>query len=643
MSRRSQLIRDRRIRILLWGSLCVILALVYFCGHPFVWKTESRRASGVQISLETASDYLIVVDYSTFKSPASGFMDMSFSLAWLNTFQQEIGPIALIGSNEFQDIDLKRYRTLILTSSASGQESWVPRIRSFLERGGTVVMEMPSGGLRSIASADGKGGLRTAQTLTFASGLSSEYMNALSELHLSNLTQLIGSAGPLEDAQTWMTIDGVPVIYSKNYGLGHVITVDFNYGMLITALQQGRPLDNFEIRNLRDTTHIETSDLALDENQTLPIADILERFLVYGVINDATPVVGLWPFFDGMDGALIISHRENGIGDASLWMTKYEASFKATSTLFVTSPLTLSDPGLDVVDDTHSEIGLMFDAYGDEISRAKEPMGPFKISPVWRQLNVEEQLAAVKARLDEHTPVIASQTRQGLWGEHYTQTFRMLSAAGFKVDASYRTGFEKYGYAFSTGMPFMPIDTTGLLFNILEFPVSFPEMTTQENASVLETFLEASEREHHEVLSVSFEPGEYAKNPVAETFQTWQAVYKMATLHKHWVTNYLSYFRFSRARFTAELRTRLSEMQLNHKKVQVLRVELLAPEAEMHISVPKQIGDRVFVEARRGLQRVREDTVLSDAATARFVSVSGYERVLVQLSKGFNAIDVVYE
>ena len=636
MSRRSQLIRDRRIRIFFWGVLCVILAFAFFCVHPFIWKTESHRALGVQISLESTSDYLIVVDYSVFNASPENFMDMSFSLAWLNTFQQEIGPVALMGSDEFQNADLKSYKTLILTSSVADQGSWAPRIRSFLERGGTVIMEMPSAGLREIASADGKGGIRTAQIMTFVSGAPPETMEVLSSLHLSNMTQLIGSAGPLEDAQTWMTIDGVPVIYSKKYALGRVITVDFNYGMLIAALQQGRPLDNFEIRNQRETSRIETSDLGAESNLTLPVADVIERFLVYGVLNDAAPVVGLWPFFDGMDGALLVSHRENGNGDASLWMSQYESTFKASSTIFVTSPLTLTDSGLDIVDASHAEIGLMFEIFDD--TRAREPIGPFKISPVWRQLNIGEQVDAVKARLDEHTPLITSQTRNGLWGDSYTQTFRMLSAAGFKADASYRADPENVGYAFSTGIPFMPLDTNGRLFNILEFPVIFPEMTTPEQAAGLESFLAASERDLHEVLSVSFEPGAYAHNPVAEVFLTWQSVYKMATQHKHWVTSFLNYFRFSRARFTAELRTRQSEMTMNQKKVLVLRVELLAPEA-----VPKMMGERAFVEARRGLQRARDDAMLSDAAATKNVTISGFERVLVPVSKGFNAIDIIYE
>ena len=94
MSRKNRAIRDRRIRTVLWGSLILAFVLVELCIHPFNWKTESHRSPGTQITLEAVSDFLIVVDYSLIEAPADTFLEMSFSLAWLNTFQQEIGPVS---------------------------------------------------------------------------------------------------------------------------------------------------------------------------------------------------------------------------------------------------------------------------------------------------------------------------------------------------------------------------------------------------------------------------------------------------------------------------------------------------------------------------------------------------------------------
>ncbi len=643
MSRRAQLIHDRRVRFVLWGCIAVIMVGIYMCLNPIIWKTESHRSPGASISLESVSDYLIVVDSSVIEPSPGSFSEMSFSHAWLNTFEQEIGPVSLMNAERFQDADLTRYRCIVLTESASDHETWVPKIRSFLERGGTVIMEMPRGSLRTMASADGKGGIRTAQNLTYILGLEQSYVDALASVNLTHLTYLVGSAGPLDNSQTWMTIDGVPVIYSKAYATGTVITVDFNFGMLITALQQGRPLDDFSIRNMRDSNRIETSDLAQADGLNLPIADIFERFLIYGVLSQTMPVVGFWPFFDSLDGALVVTQHEEGIGDASLWISSYEATIKATSTIFATVPLSMSDEGMDTLSKANGELGLAFDWNFAEDSRSREPMGIFRFSPVWRQLNLEEQANAFRSRLDEHTSLLSSQSREGLWTDHYTLGFRMISAAGFKADASYRASYEQPGYAFSTGMPFLPLDTNGLIFNIQEYPISFPKLETTEDTTLLEGYLKDSENRMHEVIGVSFEPGRFARDPVAEAFISWQSVYKMATSHRHWVTSIFNYFRFSRARFTGELKTRSSEVTQGSKRNYVVRIESLAPESGMSVNVPKTIGERHFVEARRGVQRVREDAALSDTIQPREVSILEFERILVPLTKGFNAIDVIYE
>ena len=441
-----------------------------------------------------------------------------------------------------------------------------------------------------------------------------------------------------------MTIDGVPVIYSKSFATGKVITVDFDYGMLITALQQGRPMDNFSIRNIRDMRQIETSDLARIEQLSVPLADILERYMLYIVINDALPVAGFWPFFDGMDGALIVSHSEGGVGDAAIWMSNYEATFKADSTIFARSPLHFSDDALDRLQQNHSEAGLEFELTTADDPHAREPIGPFRFSPVWRQYNIDEQTAAFKSRLDSHTPLLTSQSRDGLWTSHYTRAFQTLFANGFRADASYRAPIDNPGYAFSTGLPFMPIDTNGQVFNILEFPVMFPSVKTEEEAAILESLLEDSASQHHEAIGVSFDPNLFSTVPDVDGFIIWQSVYQSATAHKHWITSIFNFFRFARARINAELKSKVSEVSgSGHRKTLKLRIDTMAPESGMTLTVPRSIDEHNFVEARRGVQRAREDAVLTDTIQTRPISIFGFERQLIPLSKGFNAIDVMYE
>lgn len=641
MSRRNRIKRDRRIRFTLWGMVVLLGVLVFLCRHPYVWHQESAISPGVPITLTSVSDYLIVADETVFDSAPATYPEMSFSYAWLNTFQQEIGPVSLVSARQFTESNLNQVRVLILTQSVANRSDWVPKIRGMLERGTTVIMEMPEGKLRDIASADGKGGLRTPQSVTYMNGILPEYMTAMQTLHLSDMTQIIGSAGPLDDAQTWMTIDGVPVIYSKPYATGTVITVDMNYGMLLTTLQQGRPQDDFSIRNVRGQSSIETQDLARTETLDLPIADILERFLIYGVLNTSYPSVGFWPFFDGMNGAMIVNHRENHAGDAALWMAQYEATFKATSTVFVTSPLTITDDGIMRLEKQHAEIGSEVSLYPHASSL--EPVGPFKFSPVWRLHNIYDQAQNLRSLLGDHSTVVTSCIRDGLWTDTYSRAFRILAAAEFRADASYRAPSSTPGFAFGTGFPFMPLDTNGLGFNLQEFPVIFPQLETQETLKQLESTLRSSAEQMHEAITISFDPNSYAHAPEFEKFDVWQTSYRLATDHQHWITSILNFLRFSRARYTAELKSRVVSMRLGNKPVTNLRLEILAPEAGMSVTVPKTTNDRTFGEARRGLQRVREDALLTDSIATTSIHIMGYERILIPLTRGFNAIDVIYE
>ena len=644
MSTRARIMRDRMTRLVVWGGIIVCLSLAWVCTHPFIWEKEEKLVSGTTISLTSVSDFLIVVDYGQFAETPEKFGEMSFSLAWLNTLQQEIGPVSLMDAETFSNADLTKFRCVILTRSASSHDVWMPKLRNYLERGGTLVLEMPEGALRTIASADGKGKLREAQNITYAAALDEGFLQPLVGLDLSNRTELIGSAGPLEDSTTYLTIDGVPVIYAKDYATGHVVTVDFDYGMLLTSLQQGRPLDNFRIRNLFDSTAIETSDLSVSSDKVtydLPLADLLERFFIYGVLDDVIPVAGFWPFFDGQMGAMIVTHRAQGIGDLALWMPEYEATFKATSSLFVKSPASLTDEGVDRLRQYRTEVGLSFENKAGK--HAIKPMGPLNFSPVWSRMNLVEQTAALKDSLGKETTLLSSQSADGHWDAHYTRSFRVLAAAEFRADASYRAPLDHPGYSFMTGMPFMPLDTNGKIFEILEFPIAFPKIVGSEDTERIQKALDLSQSNYHECIGVTFEPSFFINEPKLETFNAWKSLYRIASDANHWVTGILPFFRFSRARYNAELQSRMGTITLNHKKTHVLRLETLAPESGMMLSIPASIKEKRFVEARRGIHRVREDALLSDTLEPKNVTVFGFERVLVPLSKGFNAIDVVYE
>ena len=91
MSRRSEMIRDRRIRFFLWGSICVIIVLAYFCFHPWIWRTDSHQTAGSSVILDTTSDFLLVVDYAAFTSAPDQYAETSFKVCEPTAYAKSCG------------------------------------------------------------------------------------------------------------------------------------------------------------------------------------------------------------------------------------------------------------------------------------------------------------------------------------------------------------------------------------------------------------------------------------------------------------------------------------------------------------------------------------------------------------------------
>ncbi|PJB43063.1 MAG: hypothetical protein CO108_10645 [Deltaproteobacteria bacterium CG_4_9_14_3_um_filter_63_12] len=635
--------RDGLARAILWGSIALAGLLFYLDTSPIELDSDESFEGGTSLVLEAVSDVLLVVDYDTYKDEPESFAELDFSLAWLNTLQQELGPIALRDAESLADIELSNYRLVILTRSASGNDAWLPKLEGFVDRGGTLVLEMPSGAIRKAFSADGQGGVRDPQRITMANGLATELQAALEELPLA--TDIIGSAGPLEGAETVLTIDGVPVIYRKQLGVGWAITVDFDYGMVLTSIQQGQPTDGFRLRNHRGTNEIESSDLVFDESligSMTPIADVLERFMVYGAIGEVLPQVGFWPFLDGMDGAFVVSHDTGNMGDDAAWMARYEAAFNGSSSYFLRTPGPVTRAGVEELVHLGADVGIEWNrSLGG--GGVYEPIGMWGIEPVSKALTLDDQSSHLRSMLEDLSPLVSVRCRGNLWGRDWVDPFRAMAAVDLRTDSTYAAPEAKPGYSFGTGMPFMPLDKTGLGFNLLEFPVLLIATGRDLELSTLSEMLRQSSESFHEALGVSFAPDIFVEAPSAEFYRTWRDAYRFAAEKGHWITSVRNLYRFSRARHNSELRSRRSDSVINGREVVLLRLESLALEIGMTVSVPESIDEKTFVEARRGLNRVQGDSLLSDQLDPKPVSVMGYTRVLLPLSKGFNAIDVVYE
>lgn len=651
---------DGAIRLAMWSIVVMAFVTAYFDANPVFVPSEEPISLGVPLTVEAAGDVLLVVDYGKFPAEPENFDDMDFSLAWYNTLQQEIGPVTVVDAAHFTQLNLSKFRIVIITRSAAGNVTWTPKLEGFVNTGNVLVLEMPSGDVRAKFSADGKSGARDPQRITRIEGLSDEYMEVLKEVPLH--TRLIGSTNysRMEDTETLMTIDAIPVVYRRKFGKGWAITFDFDYGMLLTSIQQGRPSDNFRIRNHRGTDDIETSDLTLSESlitSIAPAADILERFVVYGVLDPCYPIVGLWPFYGGkqgaFDGAFIVTHDERGLGDSASWMAEYEKTFEGRSTYFVQTEGAITGPGLTVLTELGVDVGLTWDREQGSYLGAFKAVGFGPIEPMVKGMSLQEQVERLKKRYEgEPLRILSTRTRDHLWDRDWALPFRVMAAANLRADASYAPPPGVVGFPFGTGLPFTPLDQNGLVFNLQEFPSVLVAQGSKEEQDKLQNLLERSQKTDHQALGVSFSPSAFRDNPSASLYVTWRNTYGLALSHNHWITSVSKFLRFNLARQDSTLGSYIVEAKIDKKDVTLLRLATLAKESGMYCVIPEQIGARPFSEARRGLTRIQgsdttrrgvSEELLKEKVPTKEINVMGYKRRLLPLSKGFNAIDVIYQ
>ncbi|MFW5968962.1 MAG: hypothetical protein ACOCV2_15665, partial [Persicimonas sp.] len=422
-------------RIALWSLVALVGALYYLDDAPWVLDDASETADPEPIEREADSDVLVVVDYDEIADSGDTFEERDFSVAWINLFEQEIGPVSVATPGTLEADQIEKARLIVLTSSVSGHvpEKLRSRFREHALDGDVLVVERPEGEMREDFAADGRAGERDAEAITYARGVEDRFEKHLLEMPLS--TQIIGSTGPHERAKTHLSIDGAPAIYATPIGDGTVIVVDFDLGEQLVGMQQGRPGSDFRVGDDGDNPH--TSDLIAEKNlrtSTVPYADLLERFIVHGVIGYYTPLPTFWPFPGGAQGALVAVHEDRSLGDGGGWMLDYETERGAVSTLFSSVDANLSASAASVIHRQGGEIGLAWRKEATPLE-IRERVGVGAFEPLVRPLDLETQVETLEEATSRS--VRSARVAGGYWDEHWARPFSVMAAEGIRTDTSF--------------------------------------------------------------------------------------------------------------------------------------------------------------------------------------------------------------
>lgn len=661
-------------RALLWTFVAVVAGGIYLNSFPLVIDAKQKVADGLTLTRETDVDVLVVIDYEAIRDSGPDFGQRDFSAAWINLFEQVIGPVAIATPETISAKKITEARVIVLTSSVAAQvpDQTLEQIREHALKGNTIVVERPHGKLRDTFSANGRAGTRGAQKFTYARGIEEPYNAQLLKMPLS--TQFVGSTAPRDRSTTLLSVDGAPAIYAIPIGQGTAITVDFDFGEQMVAMQQGLPTQDYRVhppaekRPAGAPAAPRTSALIMApelENNAVPYADLLERFMLYGVIAKYAPIPTFWPFPGDSRGALIAVHEDRELGDNGGWMLDYEISQNATSTLLSTVDAGLTASKAAVLARKGAELGLSYQKPGTPLEIDKRVgFGGFK--PIAQPIGLDDQLTSLRKTLPSSS-VRSVRIADSWWDTHWSRPFEVMASHNLRIDTSYSPG-SGAGYAFGTGFPFLTVNAQGQVLGIREMPVVFPGGTPQsESVPQLAELIADSAQGHHQVITWSVSPSLFADYPDMQRFEQWLAVFELAEQHDHIITSTSQFDGFMRARRASKIKSRViheavlpsgktlesavaaTRAQRKGEKVEkaatktatLLRISVNATQRNLSLTIPTTLGGKAFLSAQKSSGQTANfaDTQLE----ATEVNMVGFPMLRIPVGSGFSTLNIYYK
>ncbi len=549
-------------------DLMIILALgciglgAWLNHHPISFESDDATQDGELPPQIGRADVLLVLPHHA--DNPERFEHLDFSFAWYNAMAQEIGPFNITLSNQLGPNQLHQLSLLVVpaTSAILLDEAQITAIQRYVEEGGVLILEMPTPSWAALSGIALPLSINhNAKRITAAptSPLQGELLQHLMDTPLNTRVMRIEAldSAAFQRADALLEIDGTPAHFHRALGEGHVFVVAFDFGMAITALQQGQPREDFSL--VPPESEVERLDpdlLVLSDKMrraAVPYADLLERHIFLSPLR-YRPAPRLWLFPGTAPAALVLTHEERSFGDKAVFLADYEGHANFTSTYFV-SATDMTNDGLDALSARHIDIGLgWLRSPQRSIYRAK---GVGRLKPYQVALSLIEQ----KERLESWSGYTtrACKVIDAHWDNDYFATFRKLAHAGCRIDTTYGPQQEEdFGYLFGTGLPFLPIDRNGAPLPVYVVPTLVSDHTRfgPRDVDVLNKLMRDSRAGFHQLMVVNINADAMANDPHPRTLEQWLRAFDLATREQIFVTNLSEYMRFFSARRQSTLSSR---------------------------------------------------------------------------------------
>lgn len=528
-ARRRRRLSDRFfVLVLVGGALAVLTAA--FNLHRIRRDPPCPESAGAWTSGQPASVAAVLVDRAALLAQArrpGPFSQRDFGMAWLNTLEQEFGSGRVLDSGSFTADSLSGLGLVVVSAGVRDRlaPAQLAALKEWTAAGGALIAELPAGELARWCGLGGQQLLAQPAAALLPFEPDSAFLPPREGLaRLPIYTRQYREAPAPAGARVLARLAGWPAIDVRPFGQGCLFDVRFDFGLFLTATQQGRPEEDGRIHSrypgILSMERLESNDLMVDSTyhaNAVPIADLLERALM----QEARRRVGLpalWYWPDGVAGVYGMTHDDEGAASKGEWMPQDETARGITSTCFlVTVPELEAHTPRHLIDGGHA-VGLHWNRYFEEVA------GLPKLGPFLQEVSVYKQAAQLRALLPPGRRLRTNRLHYLLWMEDAVRPFRQLEAAGIELDSSYGPDFKCRGYMFGTAFPFRPLDASGLPMRILELPYQHSEMDGGTDSTFIAEMARNSRAGDHAAILSLFHPPFWMWTPSVEIYHLWRAL-----------------------------------------------------------------------------------------------------------------------
>lgn len=576
-----------------------LVLLVWLDAQPLIWVPSPPPAPGPSLDLPVvgplvgplvkSADGLLLLPEDVSPSADYGGGSQAESVSgWLRWALQSSGsfftaPVTALlpVAGSVDPLASRRFLVVPGPVAAGISQQAVVRVRDFVLGGGALLLELPGPEWNSLLPGLRLGARGSPGQLVPEPPLPPQSFDLFARLRLPVEQQQVifsDDSGSLEARTGAQTGRDAPVVLLRTsagpallripLGRGFVLLCLLDVSRLWSRWEQGGlgPSGLLENRHLATQSEVlETNDLVEDPallTADYPVADLLEE-LVWSALAGPLLLPSRWHFPAAHPGALLLTHDEEAFGDRASWMAEANGEAGCPSTQLIVPSPAVTRAGVQAYATQQAEVGLhviltdpsgaRYPGSGDGVEGRFQPLGLWKLHPVWRLFSPLEQNRFLADVLGQTTLPTASRTHFLAWPPRAWDFFVQLAEAGIQIDSSYGPDLKNRGFLFGTGRPFHPSGPSGKLLPLYEHPFVSAEDLGGADEAWLKHLLLQSATQTFQAINVLYHPNAFRWHPSIPAWRAWKSLCPEARALGLWVTTLTELARTSQARETSSV------------------------------------------------------------------------------------------